>query len=190
MNAEHEKKFMRRVAGGHDIRLDGILDLTIRARDASVMDIGCNRGMVAYEMANNGARLVHGCDNYEDGIKTAREVFSDLRAVESQFECIDLTKGSRALSAFRGQRYDIIVMLATYHKLKRVMPESDLDMLMKYFGDITLKWFGWRGTSEKANENELELRALDRVFRDCRMKRVHTSYISQSLGVAAIWEKA
>lgn len=189
MNSESEKKLMRRVAGHHDQRLDGMLDLVIRARGASVMDIGCNRGLVGFEMANNGATLVHGCDNYAEGIATARELFADLRNVETQFECVDLTKGAPALRPFGNRRYDIVLMLATYHKLKRVMPERGLADLMRHFGDRTEKWFGWRGTSEKANDNELEIQALDRVLRDCRLKRVHTSYLSHTLGVAAIWER-
>jgi hypothetical protein len=52
-----------------------------------------------------------------------------------------------------------------------------------------VKWFGWRGTIEKANENEAEIVAIDRVFKGCGLKRVHTSYISKTLGVAAIWER-
>lgn len=70
MNVADENKLMRRVAGYHDIRLDGMLDLVIRARGASVMDVGCNRGLVGFEMANNGATLVHGCDNFAEGIDT------------------------------------------------------------------------------------------------------------------------
>ena len=189
MNAEQEKKFMRRVAGYHDLRLDGMTDLVIRARGASVMDIGCNRGLVGFEMANNGATVVHGVDNYAEGIETARQIFADLRNVESQFECVDLTKGPKSLEAFGGRPYDIVLMLATYHKLKRIMPETALADLMVSFGNRTTKWFGWRGTSEKANENELEIQALDRTLRGCGLKRVHTSYISQTLGVAAIWER-
>lgn len=189
MNAQSENKLMRRVAGHHDIRLDGMLDLVIRAHGASVMDIGCNRGLVAFEMANNGATLVHGCDNFAEGVETARHLFADLRNVESQFECVDLAKGPRSLAAFGNHPYDIVLMLATYHKLRRVMSDSALADLMAHFGRLTTKWFGWRGTSEKTNDNELEIQALDRVFRGCRMKRVHTSYLSHTLGVAAIWEK-
>lgn len=179
----------RRVAGHHDIRLDGISDLVIRARGAAVMDIGCNRGLVGFEMANNGARLVHGCDNYADGIRTARELFADLRACESQFEVIDLTQGSKALKPFGSIHWDIVLMLATYHKLKRVMPVDALDDLVRHLGRRTAKYFGWRGTSEKHDENEQEIAALDRTLGKIGLKRVHTSYISQELGAAAIWAR-
>lgn len=178
---------MRRVAGYHDLRMDGMTDLVMRARGAAVMDIGCNRGLVAFEFANNGAALVHGCDNYEPGILTAREVFADLRAVKSQFEVVDLTKPN-ALAAFNDQRYDITVMLATYHKLKRIMPADRLSDLMTVFAARTTKYFAWRGTSDKPRENEQEMAQLDHDLGDCRFSRVQTSTLSD-LGLAAIWER-
>ncbi len=187
MNVADEGRVMRRVAGYHDLRMDGMLDLVIRAKDCSVLDIGCNRGLVGFEMANNGAKIVHGCDNYENGIATARELFADLRNCKSKFECVDLTKGPPALAPFGTGRYDIVLMLATYHKIKRVMPAELLSALMKDFGRRTQKFLGWRGTSEDRNENEGELLQLDREFRECELKRIQTSYISQTLGVAAIW---
>ena len=79
MTMAREAKLMRRVAGYHDIRLDGIGDLVIRARDASVLDIGCNRGLVGYELKQNGARLVHGCDIDDDCIGFCRRMFCYLR---------------------------------------------------------------------------------------------------------------
>jgi len=80
--------------------MDGMVDLVMRAKDKSVFDIGCNRGLVGFEFANNGASIVHGCDIYEEGIKTAREVFADIRSTESRFEVVDLTNGSKALNVF------------------------------------------------------------------------------------------
>lgn len=188
VNVADEKKLMRRVAGHHDIRMDGMLDLVVRAHGASVMDIGCNRGLVAFEMANNGAKIVHGCDNYEEGITTARHLFADLRNCQSQFECVDLSLGLRSLHPFGTYtKYDIILMLATYHKLKRIMDATLLAELMRDLGDRTLKFFGWRGTSNDPNENEGELRLLDQQLRPAGLKRIHTSYISVTLGVCAIW---
>jgi len=184
-----ERTLLRRVAGGHDIRLDGILDLVLRARGASVMDIGCNRGLVGFEMANNGARLVHGCDNFADGIMTARNLFIDLRQVESQFEVVDLAKGYTALTPFHGYRYDITLCLATLHKLRRVMSDTDLCELVRHLGKRTANFFGWRATSEKFEENEAEMALLDRELGAVEMRRVHTSYLSRTLGVSAIWAR-
>jgi SAM-dependent methyltransferase len=182
-----EVTLQRRVAGYHDIRLDGMLDLTIRAKNASVLDIGCNRGLVSFEMANNGARLVHGCDYYEPGIETARQLFADLRNCESRFEVIDLSEGGRALKRFGDMRYDIVLMLATYHKLKRIMEPVVLEGLMQAIAARTGKWFGWRATSDQSIDNTQEMKTLDRQL--VPLKRIHTSYISKTLGVAAIWER-
>lgn len=182
----HER-LHRRVAGHHDIRLDGITDLLLRAPGASVFDIGCNRGLVGFEFFANGATRVDGCDNYEEGIQSARHLFCDLRNVESKFEVVDLSKGAESLKMFG--TYDIVVMLATYHKIRRVMPEIRLIELMQNIANRTKRFFGWRGTSEKFHENEAEMGALDKVFGESRLKRIHTSYISKELGVAAIWER-
>lgn len=175
----------RRVAGYHDIRLDGMLDIVLRGRGASVLDVGCNRGLVGFEMANNGARLVHGCDNYAEGIATARQLFCDLRSVENRFEVVDLTQPD-ALSVFGDQRYDIVICLATLHKLKRVMTAEATTNLIRDMGRRTIKYFCWRATSEKIKENAEEMAWLDR---ELGLSRVHKSYISESLGVAAIWRR-
>ncbi|TIV65186.1 MAG: class I SAM-dependent methyltransferase [Mesorhizobium sp.] len=180
----------RRVAGYSDVRMDGIGDLLLRARDRSVFDIGCNRGMVGHEFAVNGAKLVHGCDNYETGIATAREVFADVRSCDGRFEVVDLVAGPLALKPFGQRKYDIVLCLATYHKLKRIMDAQALTELVQHFGRMTKHWFAWRGTSDKPDENEEEMAALDRDLGEVGLKRIHTSYLSAELGVAAIWGKA
>lgn len=180
-------RVQRRVAGYHDVRMDGMADLLLRARDMSVLDLGCNRGMVGFEFACNGASLVHGCDIYETGITVAREVFADLRSTEARFEVIDLTKGPDALAIFGGQKYDVTLMLATYHKLKRIMPAGELSDLIKAIGKRTKTYFAWRGTSDKAGENHDEMMALDRDLGTVGMTRIHTSLISTELGICAIW---
>lgn len=183
------ERLHRRVAGWHDIRLDGITDLLLRAPGASVMDIGCNRGLVGFEFFANGATLVHGCDNYVDGIETANHLFCDFRNCESKFEVVDLSQGYVALAPFGPQRYDIVVMLATYHKLNRIMAAETLSALMREIGNRTIKYFGWRATSEKYQENEIEMHKIDEDMASCSLKRIHTSYISEQLGVAAIWRR-
>lgn len=184
-----QNKIMRRVAGYHDLRLDGMMDLVIRAHGATVLDVGCNRGLVGFELANNGADLVHGCDNFMDGIKTARELFVDLRNVRSKFEVVDLTNGPGPLRVHFMSAYEIVLLLATYHKLKRSMTPGSLTELVVYLGKITGRYFAWRGTSDKPEDNEEEIVALDRDLGTGGLKRIHTSYISDALGVAAIWER-
>jgi len=178
---------MRRVAGYHDIRLDGMTDILQRAQGASVMDLGCNRGLVGLEFARMGAAVVHGCDIDPVCVEVSRHVLCDLRGVQRKFETVDLIGGPKAFTtAFGDQKYDIIVMLATYHKLKRAMPGHDLTALIRHLGDRCEKFFCWRGTSDKPHENEEEMRSLDR---DLGLKRIHTSHLSLQLGVCAIWAR-
>lgn len=182
---EPQERLMRRVQGDHDLRLDGISDLLNRARGASVFDIGCNRGQVAYEFARNGAARVMGCDIYHDGIVAARHFHCDLRTVAHRFEVVDLTGGAAAIKQVFGKdanlKHDIVTMLATYHKLKRIMSKGDLLALMRWFGDRTGKYFGWRGYDE-------EIAEIDDALRPCGLERIHTSLISD-IQPAAIWAR-
>lgn len=182
-------RLMRRVAGWHDVRMDGMTDLVMRARGASVLDIGCNRGLVGFEFACNGASIVHGCDIFGPGIVTAREIFADLRSVQSKFEVVDLTGGPKAFAAaFGAQDYDFVVLLATYHKLKRIMAPDALAELMTDFARRCAGFLAWRGTSDKPDENWQEMKALDDLLAPRGLRRRHTSELSD-LGLAAIWAR-
>lgn len=180
---EDGNRLMRRVQGFHDLRLDGIGDLLHRARGASVLDIGCNRGLAGFEFAYNGADRVMGMDNYEDGITAARHIFCDLRAVKHRFEVVDLTGGPAAIRQAFGRdadlQHDIVLMLATYHKLKRIMPPKALAELMGFFGSRTKRYFGWRGYQEEIPE-------LDKAL--APLRRIQTSMISD-IQPAAIWAR-
>jgi hypothetical protein len=70
-----------------------------------------------------GAALIHGCDNYEKGIQTCARVVCRPSLRRNRFEVVDLTQGPKALGVFNAAGYDIVLCLATYHKLKRLMPE-------------------------------------------------------------------
>src|SRR5262249_4948832 len=109
----------RRVVGKHSVRLNGLTDLLFHAPGASVLDVGCNRGIQLYEMYLNGARLVQGVDLAPDAIEAARAIFADEVGVQAQFEVGDLTRGAAALAPFGDGAYDIVMMIATYHKLAR-----------------------------------------------------------------------
>lgn len=178
-------KLMRRVQGYHDLRLDGIGDILHRARGATVFDIGCNRGLAGFEFACNGASRVIGCDIYEDGIIACRHLFSDLRAVPHRFEVVDLMQGPKAvIKAFAPDgeaKHDIVLMLATYHKLRRIMLPSKLSELMEFFGSKTEKYFCWRGYLEEIGQLDIELGRAG-------LKRVQTSTISD-IQPAAIWAR-
>lgn len=177
---------MRSVQGDHDIRLDGIVDLLLRARGMSVFDIGCNEGAVLDDFARNGASRIMGCDIQEHRIWVAREWFLNKRSLPHRFEVVDLTGGAEAMRKAFGSKdgeleHDIVLMLATYHKLKRVMPAKALSELMRWFGKKTKRYFGWRGYDE-------EIPLLDKDLGAAGLTRIHTSMISD-IQPAAIWAR-
>jgi SAM-dependent methyltransferase len=143
---------------------------------ASVFDIGCNRGGVCDDCVFYGARVVHGCDIFADGIFTANQRFADNRSVEARFEVVDLKGGPGAVKKAFGQyyrtEYDFVLMLAVYHKLRRVMKLDELLYLVDHFAHHTGKFFVWRGSREEKDEFEPVL--LKRNF-----KLVHWSTISE-----------
>lgn len=171
-----DKHVQRRTIHHGGFRFDGLADLLPRARGASVFDIGCNRGRVCDDLVDHGARVVHGCDNYERGILVANEWFADDRSIEARFEIVDLTGGPGAVKKAFGkhyrEKYDFVLMLAVYHKLRRLMPLDDLLYLVDHFAHHCGKFFVWRGSDGERGEFEPLL--LKRGFR-----LVHDSHISQ-----------
>ncbi len=179
----------RRVAGRHDFRLDGMRDILWRAAGASVLDVGCNRGAVGLDFAHHGATTVHGLDAYERGIETAQEMFADLRAVESVFSVVDLTSrpALQGFLALRPDGYDIVLLLAVLHKLQRRMSDAAVRTFLTDLARVTNGFLAWRATSDKPDENHAEMALLDDVLRPLGLVRVHTSYLSEELGICAIW---
>jgi len=145
---------LRTIGAGH--RLDGLADLLARAHGASVFDVGCNRGRVAYEFERYGATTIHGCDNYETGMLCANEWFADLRDVNAKFMVVDLRGGGPAIEKAFGQallaRYDFVLMLAIYHKLARVMAKHELIALVRWLADHCGRYFVWRGSEQEAQQ--------------------------------------
>jgi hypothetical protein len=119
----------------------------------------------------------------------ARSIFADIRNKESKFEVVDLVKdGHKFIREFHS-RYDIVLMLATLHKIKRELPPPALATLLVALGRMTGRYFAWRGTENQHKENGEELALLDTtVGLECGLNRVVTSTISD-LGPTAIWRR-
>lgn len=176
----------RRVAGYHDVRMDGIHDLVLRCRGWSVLDIGCNRGMVGFELACNGARLIHGIDSDADAINVARNVFADIRTVQFRFETIDLRAGVAPVrAAFGDGMYDLVLLLAVVHKLARVMSEELLHELLAWFGRRAMHYVG-------VHLHPDHLALVSSAMQAAGLKLIHKSYIGDQfvgLGPGLIWAR-
>lgn len=179
----NEMRPTRRVVGLHSLRWDGLADLILRARGASVFDVGCNRGHIAFDFEAHGARLCHGCDTYAAGIAAARHYFAEIPDVESKFEVVDLTGGPEAVTAaFGDTKYDIVLFIGVQHKLKRIMSPLDLSLLITHLGNRALTYFGWNGYAE-------DIIQMDTALNQATFKRVHTSELAIPGRLAAIWRR-
>jgi SAM-dependent methyltransferase len=177
----------RRVAGYHDVRMDGMHDLVLRCRGWSVLDVGCNRGMVGFELACNGARLVHGVDNDIHAIEVARSVFADIRSVQFRFEALDLSHEHATLhmkEKFGDGQYNLVLLLAIVHKLERVMSHDHLMGL--------LHWFGTHAENYVAGHiHEPQFAYTHEAMHKAGLRLIHRSYIADpvGLGPAFVWKR-
>lgn len=178
-----DKNPKKRVQSLHDVRFEGLSDLMLRARGRSVLDVGCNRAHTLYDFAQNGAKLVHGCDIYGPGMAAAQQWFAEVGECESKFAAVDLSRGPDALQqAFGNQRYDIVLMLGVLHKLKREMTPEAVSALMQNLGRRAIEYFGWSGYHE-------EIPALDFDMGAAGLRRIHTSEMAGVGHPAAIWRR-
>lgn len=172
-----------RVQSLHNVRFEGLSDLLFRARDRSVLDVGCNRAHTLYDFALNGAKLVHGCDIFGPGMAAARQWFAEVRECESRFEAVDLSKGAEAIrQAFGVRRYDIVLMIGVLHKLKREMSGEAVSALMQELGHRAIEFFGWSGYPDEIPQLDFDMGA-------CGLKRIHTSEMAGIGHPAAIWRR-
>jgi hypothetical protein len=109
-------------------------------------------------------------------MKVANEWFADIRSVEARFEVVDLCGGAGAIKRAFGdsyrKAYDFTLMLAVYHKLRRVMELPALLHLVDHLAHHCGRFFVWRGSREELTE--FEPTVLAKGFR-----RVHYSEINE-----------
>jgi SAM-dependent methyltransferase len=175
----------RGTSGYHNDGMIGLTDLLPFAAGASVLDIGCNRGLLSFEFASHGARLVHGCDLHEPAIATAREIFTEIPAI-SRFEIVDLGRGAGALEQAFGneyqRRYDIVLFLAVYNKLITQTAPDTLTSLVRHLADRAGRYLVFR-TKQSMME------AIDPIFLNAGLERVQLSNLSMIAGPTAIWAR-
>jgi hypothetical protein len=128
-------------------------------------------------------------------MEVANEWFADIRSVEARFEVVDLTGGPGAIKRAFGDRYraeyDIVLMLAVYHKLRRVMKLEDLHYLVDHLAHHCGRFFVWRGSREEKTEFEHVL--LKRSFRLVHYSEICEvmlpEYVEPVAQPCAVWAK-
>jgi SAM-dependent methyltransferase len=174
----------RSLYGFHKDRLCGLHDLLRYAEGTSVLDIAMNHGLIGFEFARYGAALVHGCDRHEPAVNAARAIFSEL-AIPSRFEVVDLTGGPAALETAFGQhylrRYDIVLFLGIYHKLKEQTSDPIIAELIRHLVNRVARFFVVR------TGQVMLLEELGAILADTGLRRVHFSALSPVVGAVEIW---
>ena len=145
-----------------------------------------NHGLVGFEFARYGAALVHGCDLHEPAVNAARAIFTEL-AIPSRFEVVDLTGGPAALETAFGQhylpRYDIVLFLGIYHKLKEQTADPIIADLIRHLVNRVARFFVAR-SDEAVLRDELGV-----ILADAGLRRVHFSALSPVVGAVEIWAR-
>ena len=83
--ARMEKRF----TGEWSDRLNGLFSCGVDFAGRSILDLGCNMGIVAYEIAKHGPVSIHGVDQNRQHIQIARSIFQAV-PVESRFDCMSI----------------------------------------------------------------------------------------------------
>jgi 2-polyprenyl-3-methyl-5-hydroxy-6-metoxy-1,4-benzoquinol methylase len=173
--------------GYHEDRLSGLRDLLHHAKGATILDIGMKHGLIAFQFARYGAALVHGCDVDVAAVNTARAVFTEL-AIPSRFEVLNLAEGPGALEAGFGNayqlRYDIVLFLGVYHKLKDQASDAVIAELVRHLASRTGRYFAHR-TANNALRAE-----LNKLLTDSGLHCVGYSDLAPSVvGPAEVWRR-
>ena len=98
-------------------RLEDLLACEVDYRGKTVLDAGCNVGILAYEIAKLGPSFIHAIDGSQPELDAARVI---LRSVEipTRVDLVDLADDAR-LRAILDPGYDIVQLLAVYQHVQR-----------------------------------------------------------------------
>ncbi|TIX60513.1 MAG: methyltransferase domain-containing protein [Mesorhizobium sp.] len=113
-------------AGTWDDRLDGLFSCGVNYSGKAILDVGCNMGIVAYEIAKRRPAYIHGIDVLKPHTRVARSIFLGSN-VESRFDTMSL--GSRKLQSVLNDRYDIVLLLAVYQHVRRGLGQEEADRI-------------------------------------------------------------
>jgi SAM-dependent methyltransferase len=98
-------------------RYEDVLASGVEFGGRSVLDAGCNVGIVAYEIAKRGPAFIHGVDVDGFSVKAAREIFHAV-PVKSRFERLNLTR-PKSLAAALDRSYDVVLLLSVYQPIQK-----------------------------------------------------------------------
>lgn len=118
----------KRFIGNWDFRLAGIFDCGVDFSGKTILDAGCNIGLIDYEISKRGPAFIHGIDDYRAGIGAARHIFMGVD-VESRFDVADLTSDRRLRGLLRPS-YDIVLFMSVWQHIRSQRGEAVADRVV------------------------------------------------------------
>lgn len=123
-----------KIAGDTFDRFRGLDYALQRANDCTVLDYGSSDGLVAYEFARHGVRLIHGFEIDRERREFATRLFRKV-PVESEFCSADLSiqwdRFERKFEYLLLDTYDIVLYLGVYHHLRKQMDYDALHVAIR-----------------------------------------------------------
>ncbi len=121
-------KTYKRFIGNWDFRLAGIFDCGVDFSGKTILDAGCNVGIIDYEIAKKSPAFIHGIDDYPAGIAAARHIFQGLD-VASRFDVADLTNDRRLRGLLRPS-YDVVMFMSVWQHIRGQRGEAVADRVL------------------------------------------------------------
>lgn len=124
----------KRFTGTWDDRLDSLFSVGVDYAGKSILDLGCNMGVVAYEIAKQGPSFIHGVEKHPPHVYVAQTIFSGV-GTPSRFDCTRI--GSSQFYRLLRPSYDIVLMLAVYHHFRRKLGPENVKALLRSLTERT-----------------------------------------------------
>ncbi len=121
-------KTYKRFIGNWDFRLAGIFDCGVDFSGKTILDAGCNVGIIDYEIAKRSPAFIQGIDDYPAGISAARHIFQGVD-VESRFDVADLTN-DRKLRGLLRPSYDVVMFMSVWQHIRGQRGEAVADRVL------------------------------------------------------------
>lgn len=157
-----EKRFIR----DWEYRLAGVFECGVDFSGKTVLDAGCNVGIIAYEIAKKAPSFIHGMDNYRAGIYAARNIFLGVD-IPSRFDVADLTN-DRKLRKILQPAYDVVLFMSVWQHLRREYGEAAANRTTATLAERCVGAFVAQTKKTQASEFSALMKSLGfRIAYDC-----------------------
>ena len=134
--------FGKSFQGYWDDRLAGLVDLKLPLQGAAVLDVGCNMGIIGYELCKSEPGFYHGVERMRVHAFVARMLFKGVRS-EHRIDRINIAKENVRKKVLH-DAYDIVLYLAVHQHLKKQLGEEAandvfLDLLNRCSGCLVFR---------------------------------------------------